>query len=116
MPSRKSNFMKQADTAFSKYIRNRDQLCQARHDGRDCAGNLQCAHIISRSYKSIRTNEHNAIALCQGHHVFYTHRPLEWRQFVELNYPGLWDTLTEKALAYGRVDWKAEAAYWKAAV
>ena len=113
MTKRRSNYMKQADASFSKWIRARDGQCQAK-DGRDCSGNLQCAHLISRSYKAIRTNPDNAVALCQGHHVFYTHRPLEWREWVEARFPGRWDELQKVALAYPRVDWKSQAAHWKA--
>lgn len=109
MAKRKTNYMKQADAAFSKYIRNRDGRCMS------CGANsnLQCAHIISRSYKSIRTDERNAIALCRSCHVRYTHRPLEWEEWIEKKYPGRWQALKFKALEYGRVDWKEEAQKWK---
>ncbi len=109
LTKKRQNWMRKADKAFSIYIRNRDGECQAEGEH---AGNLQAAHIISRSYKSIRTNESNAVALCARHHLYYTHHPLEWREWVEKKFPGRWDALTVKALAYEKVDWKAEAAYW----
>ena len=52
MSKRRSNYMAQADVLFSRMIRERDGSC------RRCGSvdHLQCAHIISRSYKSIRTD------------------------------------------------------------
>jgi 5-methylcytosine-specific restriction endonuclease McrA len=101
---KKSNYMRQADVLFSKVIRQRDGHCKA------CgtSDNLQCAHIISRSYKSIRTLEDNAVALCRSCHVKFTHRPLEWEAWVECHFPGRWERLKVEALKYSRVDWKAE--------
>ena len=104
----KANWMRKADTAFSKYIRARDGRCL------NCGSTeyLQCAHIHSRSYKSIRVDELNAVALCRSCHVKFTHRPLEWSEWVEDNYPGRWVELKKKALAYERVDWRFQANYW----
>ena len=106
---RRQNFMFQADRLFSAYIRNRDGRCL------NCGTfeRLQCAHVHSRSYKSIRTDEDNAVALCASCHVFYTHRPIEWRLWVEEEFPGRWEALQRKALAYERVDWKLEVARLK---
>lgn len=103
------NWMKQADDAFSKFIRARDGACLS------CGTTdyLQCAHIHSRSYKSIRTNPDNAIALCRGCHKRFTDRPIEWRLFIDELQPGVWEDLADIALRYEKVDWKAEAAYWK---
>jgi 5-methylcytosine-specific restriction endonuclease McrA len=103
--------MKKADRAFSLYIRERDGECLADPPH---AGNLQCAHLITRSYKAIRTVPENAVALCQKHHLYFTHRPLEWREWVEDRFPGRWDKLKTAALTYERVDWKAEAEFYGA--
>jgi hypothetical protein len=96
--------MAQADILFSKFIRARDGRCQ------NCGSfeRLQCAHLITRSYKSIRVNPDNAVALCAKCHTYYTHHPLEWREWCEAEFPDRWDALTHQALAYERVDWKAE--------
>ncbi len=107
---KRRNYMARADKAFARYIRERDGQCLA--DGPH-AGSLQCAHIISRSYKSIRTVPENAVGLCAKHHMFFTHHPLEWKLWVEERYPGLWDDLTKAALSYERVDWKAEAVFYE---
>jgi 5-methylcytosine-specific restriction endonuclease McrA len=105
-PKKRQDWMKRADKLFSQYIRNRDGRC------RNCGSfeRLQCAHIITRSYKSIRVDPENAVALCASCHVLFTHRPLEWREWVEVEFPDRWDALTRKALAYERVDWKAAVA------
>lgn len=108
-PAGRQDWMKRADKLFSEYIRNRDQRC------RNCGTfeRLQCAHLISRSYKSIRVDPDNAVALCQSCHLGFTHRPLEWRQWVDEEFPGRWDALQKKALAYERVDWKRAHAELK---
>lgn len=106
----KQDYMKQADVLFSRFIRERDGTCQAAGVGPDCSGNLQCAHIISRSYKSIRTDERNALCLCAAHHTYYTHRPLEWEDWVRESFGTLWDELRAEALEYRTVDWKGEVS------
>ncbi len=105
--------MARADTAFSKVVRSVG-YCES--DRPDHKGNLQCAHIIGRSYKTIRVDRRNALCLCAGCHMYFTHHPLEWREWVDETYPGRWDELNAKALAYGGVDWKTEAVYWESQV
>jgi len=46
------------------------------------ATNLQCAHGFSRRYRTVRWDERNAFALCRACHVYYTHRPLEWDEWL----------------------------------
>lgn len=99
--------MRQADSLFSRLIRSRG-TCEAANTGPACSGALQCAHIISRSYKSIRTDERNALCLCAAHHTYYTHRPLEWEDWVRESFGTLWDELRVLALEYRSVDWRAE--------
>lgn len=103
MSKKRRNWMKKADALFSKIVKERDGQCMA------CGATefLQCAHIITRSYKAIRCHLDNAVALCRSCHVSFTHRPLEWQEWVEAQFPGRWDRLRKEALAYGRVDWKA---------
>jgi 5-methylcytosine-specific restriction endonuclease McrA len=100
----KADYMKRADKLFSKYVRARDGACL------NCGSIefLQAAHIISRSYKSIRVNPDNCVCLCRSCHVMFTHKPLEWEAWVEARFPGRWDRLRRQALKYERVDWKAE--------
>ena len=68
-----------ADLAFSLFIKTRDKYCLKcfRKD------NLQCAHIFSRSARSVRWDELNAIALCGGCHLFWAHKnPIEFTEFI----------------------------------
>lgn len=106
MMKKRVNYMAQADRLFAQRIKERDGACVR------CGSVefLQCAHILSRSYKAIRTDERNAVALCRSCHVYFTHRPLEWEQWVRESYGTLWDELRAKALTYEKVDWRAEVA------
>lgn len=72
---------KACDTEFSLFIRERDRICQKCLRGPDEV-QLQCAHIVSRSYTKTRWYPPNAMALCSGCHVTFTHWPLEWEGFV----------------------------------
>jgi len=45
--------------------------------------------------------------------VYYTHRPLEWEDWLETNHPGQYQKLKTKALTYKRINWKTEAQKWK---
>jgi len=65
-----------------------------------CSGRLQCCHLVSRRYRALRWSEQGAIALCQAHHMFFTHHPLEWMGWVTRYTPtGLtWDELSYLAL------------------
>ena len=73
----KTRLKRQADTLFARIVRQ-DGAC------RKCGKTtqLQCAHIISRSYHSTRWSLDNAMCLCQGCHMYFTHHPVEWEIFV----------------------------------
>lgn len=43
---------------------------------------LQCAHIISRRYLGVRYDSSNAICLCAKDHMYFTHRPLEFEEYI----------------------------------
>lgn len=88
----KPHAKQRADEAFSVFIRKRDDRCVAsgKHKGAN-----QCAHIFSRRYLAIRWEPQNAVALCGKHHMYYTHRLLEWMEWAEAYlgrgvYSGLW--------------------------
>lgn len=43
---------------------------------------LQAAHGISRRYRNTRWLLLNGFALTRAEHVYYTHRPLEWDEYL----------------------------------
>lgn len=66
---------------------------------------LQAAHGFSRRYHATRHDLRNGFCLCAGHHVFYTHRPLEWDTWLQARWGELlYTTLRERALMNLRVD------------
>jgi hypothetical protein len=92
--------MAAADKAFADHIKERDEGCRAAGtDTTGCNGYLQCAHLQSRRYKSIRWDDSNAVALCMAHHFFYTVRPLEWIDWVDRVQPSGLTWLELKYLA-----------------
>lgn len=103
-----------ADKLFSQYIRGRDGWACVR-----CGSPLrpQCAHLHSRIYRAIRWNPQNATTLCQGCHVMFTHRPLEWQDWCEARWPGRLATLKAQALAaHEHPDYEAICAEFRLAI
>lgn len=94
MSKRKTPTLSNQDDKFSRLIRSRDGAC------RKCGTteHLQCAHIVSRTYLRTRHDPENAIALCRSCHVRFTFLPVEWRRWVEDNYPGLMSELESRAV------------------
>lgn len=88
-PSRK-NLIKKLDKLFSLKVRV-NGVCELRNlDNVKCGGGLQCAHIITRSRKALRWDFNNALCLCAGHHVYFTHNPDQWAHEVEKFFPDKW--------------------------
>lgn len=102
---------RKCDRLFSLAIRQRDGKCQ--NCGTD--QNLQCAHGFSRRYFATRWELWNAFALCRDCHVYYTHRPLEWEEWLQERW-GLDDYWANRRLAINangyRPDKEALAAYF----
>lgn len=74
-----------ADALFSKIVRHSGACLAATVEpSHECAGPLQCAHIVGRAYRSTRWAEDNAFSLCAGAHVYFTHHPLEFEGFVTM--------------------------------
>lgn len=83
-----------ADGLFSKLIRSVGR-CE------NCGGVefLQCAHGFSRRYRATRWDEANAWALCRACHVYFTHRPIEWDEWMrERLGPELYEVIRQQAL------------------
>lgn len=73
-----SSWLKKCDKIFSELIKYRD--------GWKCVEtgtmeHLQTAHLISRSYHSVRWDPENAVCLSARRHMWYTYHPIEWREF-----------------------------------
>jgi hypothetical protein len=64
-----------------------------------CNGALQCMHLISRRYLSVRWSDRNAVAGCGAHHRYLTEHPIEHIAFCEtrLGVQG-WRTLRDVAM------------------
>jgi HNH endonuclease len=93
-----------ADTLFSLIVRAPGKCVIL---GCPKTAGLQCAHGFSRRYRATRWDERNAFCMCQGHHHWYTHRPLEWDEWLRAVWgPELYETLRETALRGGRTDFK----------
>lgn len=102
-----------ADQGFSRYIRSRG-VCQAAGlDDVRCAGQLQCAHIEGRGHHSLRWSEMNALALCGGHHSFYTHRPFFWMMFIAEHFPEQHEYVTAHIRDVWDKDLEAVAEKWR---
>lgn len=74
--------VEKCDKLFGKFIKQRDgHACQwpgcDRYDL-----DLQCHHLITRTYRKTRFEPDNGITLCRAHHMFVTHRPLENLDFA----------------------------------
>lgn len=66
---------------------------------------LQCAHGFSRRYRNVRWDSRNAFCLCQGCHLFFTHRPLEWDEWLRDRWgEDLYAELRALALSIAKVD------------
>lgn len=86
-----------ADKLFSRIVRH-EARC-AYHSNVPCSGPMQCCHIVSRRYRSVRWSEANALPMCAGAHRFFTGRELEWRRFIDSYFPeGFYDKVAALAL------------------
>jgi hypothetical protein len=104
------NATKRADDLFSKLIRDRASGCLATGFRFDCSGVLQCAHIVSRSYRATRwsLDPDGAVALCAAHHVWFTHHPLEWVDWLRANFAGYYEEIRDMA-RFGEPEKAADA-------
>lgn len=93
----KTQLKKRCDVEFSRRIRETGfcYRCGSR-------AHIQCAHIVSRSYVATRWDFDNALPLCRACHVFFTYRPIEWKQWVN-------ETFGNKR--YEEMEARAQTAY-----
>jgi 5-methylcytosine-specific restriction endonuclease McrA len=95
-----------ADRAFATLVRSRGR-CERCGERR--LHLLQCAHIVSRRYQTVRVDPDNAVCLCVDCHRFMTERPRLWRQWVEGRWPGRLEVLWGRVQGGGRGDWPSMA-------
>lgn len=69
------------DEIFSVAVRLRG-LGRCKACGAAVGSALQCAHAASRRYLATRWESANAVGLCAGCHVGFTHNPLGWDVWV----------------------------------
>ena len=89
----KTRLLKQCDTLFSLLVRSAGRCS-------NCGKSefLQCAHGFSRRYRAVRFDTRNAWPLCRGCHVYFTHRPLEWDEWMRSELGDLYEVLRDLAL------------------
>lgn len=83
---------KKCDIEFSKLIRS---VGQCQRCSKSSGIQLQCAHIYSRKYTSIRFDPFNAVCLCAGCHFWAHQNPLEFIEFIQNSFEGRLEYLRE---------------------
>lgn len=75
---------RECDRIFAIAVKERDGW-----SCRNCGTHMhpQCAHLVSRRYHATRWDLLNAVCLCAGCHVKYTHDPIAWDDWIEERFP-----------------------------
>jgi hypothetical protein len=99
-----------ATKLHSLYVRSRDNYtCRWCGLGKADGKQVQCAHILSRSISSTRTDENNAVTLCAKCHWKQTKNPLLWARWIEVELgSATLDALIERSVPGVKVDWGME--------
>lgn len=75
----------QLDRLFADYIKRFGDCAFANYGGVRCSNQLQCSHIKSRQYHSIRWDALNALPACSGHHLWlHSHPDAGYRATLEI--------------------------------
>lgn len=54
--------------------------------------NLQCSHVASRKNNAGRWDEHNALTLCVGCHLYWWHKePVEASEWIKQRFPAFYE-------------------------
>ena len=98
-----------ATALHSKLVRARGRCAALHWYGHECAGKLETAHIVSRTYSHTRVRLDNAFCLCTKAHMHFTRWPLEFAEFV-FDRIGIakYQELRASAESDGKVDWVEE--------
>ena len=96
---------RECDRVFAVAVKDRDGwACRA------CGSHMhpQCAHLVSRRYHATRWDLLNAVCLCSGCHVRWTHDPIAWEDWCEERFPGRLVGLKVRARAgVAHIDYEA---------
>ena len=108
-----------ADSAFSKYIRTRDnwtcQRCMKKYEPPTSA--LHCSHFMGRGKEATRFDPENADALCYGCHRYLTAHPAEhmaWQ--IKRKSQQTVDEIILRSNTYKKKDRKMEVLIWRQAL
>lgn len=102
------------DQLFSEWVRTVGH-CEAAGSRLTfaCSGRLECCHIVSRIYRGTRWDRLNAVCMCAAHHKFFTHRPIEWREFIADKFgPEYLPALETKARPITKISPEARYETW----
>jgi len=80
-------------------------------DDRQCFGNLQAAHIVTRGVKGIKFELRNGRCLCAAHHRYFTNRVEFWSAIVSRLWSEDWLYLTMKKWQEPTMDIDKEALF-----
>lgn len=80
-----------ADALAGAACRSRGKCQMSGLDNVTCKGNLSWCHIVEKVQPYVmRWDPMNCLAMCSGHHVFYTFRHARWMLQIEKNFPENW--------------------------
>lgn len=106
--SKQRTYKAKSDKLFSLIIRSRGACEKC---GRSAGIQLQTAHIISRTYSKVRTDERNAFCLCSACHRYFHNWPKEFGKFItDKRGSEVYEELKTKAEDTGKFDWESEHA------
>lgn len=82
-----------ADVMYGDRVKAEERCCRFCGTQND----LQWCHVWRRSYRAIRWERENSMALCRTHHMMFTENPAKWERWCrDVGVP--WDELRERAL------------------
>lgn len=100
--SDRQKMIAKCDTLCGRIVRSVGH-CESGRDEHD--GPLQWAHGFGRGYHAVRWDPRNSWALCRSCHCFYTHRDLEWKDWMRAKLGDEeFDTLWRLALTHRTPD------------
>jgi len=107
--------LKKWDILFSQLIRTRG-YCENPNPKEEHSPQLQCAHIVGRTYSKTRTDFRNAFCLCASCHFYFTRNPREFSRFVSDSWAGkYYDDVFALAQETFKMDWEKRHEHLKEA-